>query len=192
MASGNCPDCKRRIILSPASVGQRLTCPHCDVDLEVVAAEPHLKLDWAYDWAWDGGTEELKDIVERFCDQVWNKGRMAVADEFLAANCVCDDPLTPARGREALKRHVAKLRSAFPDLRLTIEDMVAEDNKVVSRWSLGGTHEGALPSIGIRPTGKEMTFTGISIYRIEDNKIVEIWQEGDYLGLETQLGTRPE
>lgn len=187
MASGNCPDCRRTIVLSPASVGQKLTCPHCDIDLEVVATEPHLELQWGYDWAWDGGTEELKDIVEQFCDQVWNRGKLAAADEFLAANCVCDDPLTPARGREGIKRHVAKLRSAFPDLRLTVEDMVAEDDKVVARWSLQGTHEGVLPTLAIRPTGEEVTFTGISIYRFKDGRIVEIWQEGDYLGLVNQL-----
>lgn len=187
MASGNCPECKRRIILSPASVGQKLTCPHCDVDLEVVAAKPHLELNWAYDWAWDGGAEELKDIVERFFNQVWNKGKLAVADELLAANCVCDDPLMPARGREALKRHVAKLRAALPDLCLTVEDIIAEVDKVVIRWSLRGTHEGTLPTIGIRPTGEEVAFTGISICRLEDSKIVEIWQEGDYLGLVNQL-----
>jgi steroid delta-isomerase-like uncharacterized protein len=146
-----------------------------------------LELHWGYDWAWDAGTEELKDIVEQFCSQVWNEGKLAVADEFLAANCVCDDPLTPARGREALKRHVAKLRSAFPDLRLTIEDMVAEEDKVVARWSMQGTHEGSLPAIGVQPTGEEVAFTGISIYRFQDGLIVEIWQEGDYLSLMNQL-----
>ncbi len=138
-------------------MGQKLTCPHCDIDLEVVSAEPHLELHWGYDWAWDGAEEELKDIVEQFCDQVWNKGELAAANEYLAANCVCNDRLTPARGREGLKRHMMKLRSAFPDLRLTIEDMVAEDDKVATRWSLHGTHEGGLPAIGVRPTGEEVT-----------------------------------
>jgi predicted ester cyclase len=152
-----------------------------------MGVEPHLELDWAYDGAWDSSVEELKDIVEKLCDQVWNRGNLAVADKLLTANCVCDDPLTPARGREALKRHVTSLRAAFPDLRLTIEDMVAEGDKVVARWSLQGTHEGALPLIGIRPTGEEVAFTGISIYRFENYKIVEIWQEGDYLGLADQL-----
>jgi steroid delta-isomerase-like uncharacterized protein len=185
--SGNCPDCKRKIVLSPASVGQKLTCPHCDVDLEVATAEPNLELHWSFDWAWDGGAEEHKEIVEQFCDRVWNRGKLAEASEFLAADCVCDDPLTPARGRKALKWHVANLRAAFPDLRLVIEDMVAEDDKVVTRWSLTGTHEGALPALRIRPTGEEVTLTGISIFRIEDSKIVEIWQEGDYLGLLNQL-----
>ena len=187
MASGHCPECRRRIVLSPASVGQKLTCPHCDIDLEVVGVEPQLELYWAYDWAWDGGAEELKDTVEQFCTQVWNQGNLAVANKLLAKDCVCDDPLTPARGREALKRHVASLRSAFPDLRWTIEDMLAEDDKVVARWSLQGTHEGTLPAIGTRPTGEVVTFTGISIYRFENSKIVEIWQEGDYLSLVNQL-----
>jgi predicted ester cyclase len=58
---------------------------------------------------------------------------------------------------------------------------------VVARWSLQGTHEGVLPTLAIRPTGEEVTFTGISIYRFKDGRIVEIWQEGDYLGLVNQL-----
>jgi predicted ester cyclase len=85
---------------------------------------------------------------------------------------------------------VAKLRSAFPDLRLTVEDMVAEDDRVAARWSLHGTHEGVLPTIDVRPTGEEVTFTGISIYRFKDSRIIEIWQEGDYVGLMEQLTAR--
>jgi steroid delta-isomerase-like uncharacterized protein len=168
-------------------VGQKLTCPHCDIDLEVVSAEPHLELHWSFDWAWDGGAEELKDIVERFCDQVWNGGNLAEAHRLLAADCVCDDPLTPARGRQAITRHIANTRAAFPDLRLVIEDLVAEDDKVVTRWSLKGTHEGVLPALRIRPTGAEVALTGISIYRIEDGRIVEMWQEADYAGLLNEL-----
>jgi steroid delta-isomerase-like uncharacterized protein len=168
-------------------VGQKLTCPHCDIDLEVVSTEPHLELHWSFDWAWAGGTEELKDIVEQFYDRVWNRGKVAEAKDYIAVDCTCDDPLTPARGREALKRHIADLRAAFPDLRLVIEDMVAEDDKVVARWSMRGTHEGALPALRLRSTGEEVTLTGISIYRIEESKIVEIWQEGDYLGILNRL-----
>ena len=187
MATGSCPECRKRIVMSPASVGQKLTCPHCDVDLEVVSAEPHLELQWGYDRAWDGGTEELKDIAEQFCDQVWNKGKLGLANEVLSADRICDDPLTPARGRKAFLRHVSSLSSAFPDLRMIIEDLVSEDDKVVARWSLRGTHEGNLPTIAIPPTGEEVTFTGISIYRFVDGQIVEIWQEGDYLGMVNQL-----
>jgi predicted ester cyclase len=168
-------------------VGQKLTCPHCDVDLEVITAEPHLELHWSFNWAWDGDAEELKDIVERFCERVWNRGKLTEADGLLALNCTCDDPLNPTRDRQALKWHVANLRAAFPDLRLVIEDMVAEDDKVVARWSLSGTHEGALPALRLRPTGEEITLTGISIFRIEEGRIVEIWQEADYLGLLNEL-----
>jgi lysine biosynthesis protein LysW len=185
--SGNCPDCERRISLSPASVGQKLTCPHCHIELEVVSAEPRLELQWNIDWEWGGDDEELKEVVERFCDRVWNRGKLAETGKLVASNCVCDDPLTPTRDRDALKWHVASLRAAFPDLRLVIEDMVAEDDKVVARWSLTGTHEGALPALRVRPTGEQVTLTGISIYRIEDGRIVEIWREADYLGLLNEI-----
>jgi predicted ester cyclase len=93
-----------------------------------------------------------------------------------------------ARGREGLKRQIAQLRTAFPDLDIAIEDSVAQEEKVVVRWCLQGTHKGPLPMFGIRePTSEEVTMTGISIFRFENGKIVEIWQEGDYLGLRHQL-----
>lgn len=79
--------------------------------------------------------------------------------------------------------------SAFPDLHLTIDDMVAERDKVVARVRWTGTHQGDYR--GIAPTGKQVTFTAITIYRIVGGKVVEVWEEGDSLGLMQQLGIIP-
>jgi len=81
------------------------------------------------------------------------------------------------------------IRSALPDLRITLEDDVAEGDKVVSRWRAQGTHQGGL--MDIAPTGNEVAFTGITIHRIEDGKIVEEWENWDALGLMQQIGAVP-
>ena len=86
MASGHCPECRRRIVLSPASVGQTLTCPHCDIELEVMRVEPHLELDWAYDGAWDSSVEDLKDTIEKV------SGLTAGEDFHLAYSPEREDP----------------------------------------------------------------------------------------------------
>jgi steroid delta-isomerase-like uncharacterized protein len=81
------------------------------------------------------------------------------------------------------------MRAAFPDTRMTIEDEIAEGDKVVIRWTIRGTHKGEY--MGIAPTGKEVTVTGISVYRIERGKIVEDWSNNDMLGMLQQLGAIP-
>ena len=81
------------------------------------------------------------------------------------------------------------IRSAFPDLRVTLEDDIAEGNKVVSRWRAQGTHQGEL--MGIAPTGNQMAITGITIDRIEEGKIVEEWENWDALGMMQQIGAVP-
>ena len=81
------------------------------------------------------------------------------------------------------------IRSAIPDLRITIEDDMAEGDKVVTRWIGQGTHQGEL--MGVAPTGNQLTFTGITIHRIEDTKIVEEWSNWDALGVMRQIGVDP-
>ena len=80
-------------------------------------------------------------------------------------------------------------RTSFPDFHVTSEDIIAEGDKVVSRWTASGTHKGEL--FGIPPTGKKATWKGISIYRFADGKIVEAWGDADFLGLLQQLGVMP-
>jgi steroid delta-isomerase-like uncharacterized protein len=92
-------------------------------------------------------------------------------------------------GIEGLTQFVSMMRSALPDLRITLEDDMAEGDKVVTRWIGQGTHQGEL--MGIAPTGNQVTITGITIHRIEDTKIVEEWSNWDALGLMQQIGAVP-
>ncbi len=118
--------------------------------------------------------EENKAIVRASVEKFWNMGDLAVADEFYATNYVGHHPGLPeVRGCEALKKWAEVEFAAFPDAHNTIEDLVAERDKVVKRWTTRETHTGEY--YGIPPTGKQVTVTGTTIYRIADGKIVEGW-----------------
>jgi steroid delta-isomerase-like uncharacterized protein len=90
---------------------------------------------------------------------------------------------------EAVKQFHAYLFAAFPDAQRTVEDQLTDDQNVVTRWTASATHQGEF--MGVAPTGKRVTMTGISIHRIADGKIVEEWQQWDSLGLMQQLGVVP-
>jgi predicted ester cyclase len=122
-------------------------------------------------------TEENKDIVRRAIEEIWNKGNMAIADELLAANFVNHDPCgTPETfNLEAYKQGVSDSRTDFPDLHVTIEEQIAEGDKVVTRWTCTGTHKGKSGAIDIAPTGKQVTIEGVTIDHIAGGKILEEW-----------------
>ena len=137
-------------------------------------------------------SEKNKTIVRRLCDELWNKGNLSVADELFASTYIHHDASTPdvGRGPESEKKRATLYRTAFPDLRLTIEDMIAEGETVMTRWSSRSTHKGDLS--GIAPTGKQVAVTGMTIARFAGGKIVEGWVNWDALGLMQQLGVVPE
>jgi steroid delta-isomerase-like uncharacterized protein len=133
--------------------------------------------------------EENKALVRRQVD-VWNTGDLSALDEVFAADLVNHDPPPGAASdREGFKQIIAMNRAGFPDMKLTIEDMVAEGDRVVNRWTLSGTHEGEY--MGIPPTGRKVVLKGISIHRIEGGKVVENWHEMDMMGVMAQLGVAP-
>ena len=134
-------------------------------------------------------TEDNKANSRRFYEEVWNQGNLATADELNAANFVDDSLQPPIHGLESLKQFVMMYRTAFPDTHLTVEDQIAEGDKVVTRWTGRGTHQGAF--MGIPPTGKRVTVTGINIVRFENGKAVEGWSNFDALGMLQQLGVVP-
>jgi len=135
-------------------------------------------------------TEENKAIARRWNEEIWSKGNLAAIDELLATDFVFNyAPPGVKPDREAYKQFVTMLRAPFPDFQYTIEDMVAEGDKVSVRWSGRGTHKGEY--MGIAPTGKQVTITGISIIRIVGGKIVQEWGEMDNLGMMEQLGAIP-
>jgi steroid delta-isomerase-like uncharacterized protein len=135
--------------------------------------------------------EANKAISRRVVEEIFNAGRLEAAEEIVAPDYVGHDPASPEliTGPEGLKRQVDGYRTAFPDVRLTIEDEIAEGDRVVTRWRARGTHEGEL--FGIPATGKQATVTGVTIDRIVDGRIAESWTNWDTLGLLQQLGAIP-
>jgi steroid delta-isomerase-like uncharacterized protein len=133
-----------------------------------------------------------KNVVRRLFDEVWNKGYQQVADELFAQNYTHHDSSTPdvGRGPESEKKRATLYRNAFPDIRFTVEDVIAEGESVTARWSCHGTHKGELN--GIAPTGKQFTISGISVARFTNGKMIEGWVNWDALGMMQQLGVVPE
>jgi predicted ester cyclase len=124
--------------------------------------------------------EENKTLVRREQQELWNHtGDLDAAEELFAAGQA-----------EAAKQEAADFRRGFPDVISTIEDLIAEEDKVVARWRSHATHQGDY--MGIAPSGKEVELTGISFYRIEGGKIAQSWTVEDELGLMRQIGAIPE
>ena len=133
-------------------------------------------------------TEDNKTLVRRFYEE--GVHNTALFDELLAPTYVLHFPGSPPiTGIEQAKQLMAAYTSAFPDLQLTTEDMVAEGNKVAIRNTWRGTHQGAFQ--GLPPTGKHVTFTGTDVFHVVGGKIVEQWADLDALGLMQQLGGLP-
>jgi len=135
--------------------------------------------------------EENKAVARRELEEIWTKGNLDAAGEIYAPNYISHQPAgdEDIRGVEAIKQFAAGMREAFPDLEITIEDQIAEGDKVVTRFRTRGTHQGELWSIP--PTGKEVEITNMSMCRIEGGKMVEEWPEYDLLGVIRQLGAVP-
>lgn len=135
--------------------------------------------------------EQNKAIIRRYFEEVWDKGNLAAEEEFVAPDVVVHAPPLPgaAPGVEGAKQVVTMFRTAFPDLKVVIEDLIADSDKVVQRWTAHVTHQGQL--LGIPPTGRQVTLTGINIFRFAGGKIVERWGELDTLGILQQLGVVP-
>jgi predicted ester cyclase len=124
--------------------------------------------------------EENKKLVRREQEELWNHtGNLHSAEELFASDQA-----------EAARQEAADFRQGFPDVVSTVEDLIAEGDKVVARWRSRATHQGEY--MGIPPTGNEVEFTGISVYRIEAGKIAQSWTMEDELGLMRQIGAVAE
>ena len=131
--------------------------------------------------------EENKALARREMEEIFQKGNLDASEEIYAPGYVAYEPTTgEIRGIEAAKQFAATYRKAFPDFQPTIEDQIAEGDKVVTRFRARGTHQGELD--GIAPTGNQIEVTGITIQRISDGRIAEEWINYDALGLMQQLG----
>lgn len=131
-----------------------------------------------------------KELSRRFTE-LFSSGDEALADEILNPDVVFHGTAGDGelRGNEELKGFVAAYRGAFPDARSTVEDQVAEGDKVVTRWRARGTHQGALGPIAA--TGRQFEMDGMTIERIEAGRIAEVWVARDELGLLAHLGVTP-
>ncbi len=135
--------------------------------------------------------EENKALMRRAYEEIHSKGNLAVVDELIAADLIEHSPFVPGQspGRQGALEVFTMIRAAFPDLRVTVEDMVGEGDKVVARVTMRGTHKGEF--MGIAPTGKQITVGVIEILRISGGKMVEHWNVVDSLGMMQQLGAVP-
>ena len=128
-------------------------------------------------------------LADRVWEEVWHQGDLGRIDDLFTADFVRHDPGRELRGTEQNRQFISGLRAAFPDLHFTVEDQIAAGDKVVVRYRFGGTHLGDF--LGRSPTGKQVSYSGILIYRIADEKIAEQWTEFDLLGFLRQLGIVP-
>jgi steroid delta-isomerase-like uncharacterized protein len=134
-------------------------------------------------------SEQNKAFVRHLMYEVIGKGNFALVDELVAEDYVGHTPFPETNTREGHKQFFVALRHAFPDLQVTVEEQLAEGDKVVTRFTASGTHKGEFA--GIPPTGKRAVMTGIDIDRIANGKLVECWSNTDDLGLMQQLGVVP-
>ena len=131
--------------------------------------------------------------TRRFFDEVFSQGDLDLVDELFAADYVGhpSGPEQELRGPQGVKDYVGRLREGVPDLALTIEDQVADGDKIATRWTARGTHDGEL--LGAAPTGRMATVTGITIQRVgPGDRIVEGWTSWDMLGMLQQFRIAPQ
>lgn len=132
--------------------------------------------------------EENKHVVQKFVEECWNQGNLNKASELLADQVRFHDPVFPSLnlGIPNIKTHIEGCRRAFPDLKFTIDDTIAERNEVVLHWTARGTHKGEF--LGMQPTNRKVTVEGTSIYRLEGSKIAEGHANWNLASMMEQLG----
>jgi steroid delta-isomerase-like uncharacterized protein len=128
------------------------------------------------------------DLVQRIWREIWNQGLLDVVDDVLADEYVGHIPAMPepVRGTRGFKELIAAYRTAYPDVHLTVDDVIASGDRVVVRWTSRGTNTGSF--MGMKPTGRNVEVAGISIFRIEGGKVAEEWEGFDTLAMMRQLG----
>ena len=133
-------------------------------------------------------SEENKALAQRSWEVVDNPDLL---EEVYATDLVWHEPDQDIQGLEEAKQFLGMYKTAFSDLHATVEDMIAEGDKVVTRWTIRGTHQGEIAEFG-PPTGRQVEISGITIHRIAGGKIVEEWERYDNLSVMQQLGLIPE
>ena len=128
-------------------------------------------------------------LCSRIWAEIWNKGELTACDEVFSADYLGHLPMMDVHGPEEFKQLVAAYRVAYPDVHLTVEDIFAVGDRVAVRWVSRGTHLGSM--MGAPPSGNKIEIMGISLFRIEDNKVAEEWEGFDTLKMMQQIGAIP-
>lgn len=133
---------------------------------------------------------KVREIVERFDEEFYEKGNLDAADELVAEDFRHHAPFPTPQGREGFKQFQAQFRQAFPDSTSDTKEIVVDGDKVAVRYTMRGTHRGQF--MDIPATGNEVEVDGISIYRVADGKVAEEWAQPDLMTMMQQLGVAPE
>lgn len=135
-------------------------------------------------------SENNETLLHRWFEQVWNQGRAEAIDEMFAgdgiAHGLSNQPGNELRGPDQYKPFFESFRNAFPDIQVVIEDTISEGDKIAARCLVRATHQGE--GLGLSPSGKPVEFTGMTIVRVKDGKIVEAWNNFDFMTMFQQLG----
>lgn len=135
-------------------------------------------------------SKEGYTLIHRWFEEVWNKGREEAVDEMFAedgvAHGLADAKDLKLRGPEGFKPFFRKFREAFPDIQVTVEDCITEGDRIAARCTVRASHTGA--GLGVAATNRPVEFTGITIVRVRDGKIVEGWNNFDFMSLYQQIG----
>ena len=136
-------------------------------------------------------SEQNKAIVRRLLEEPW-KGDLGVVDELIDHNYVGHDPSIPEplRGPDGFKENVSTYREAYSDAQITVDEQIAEGDKVATRWTARGKHDGDL--MGVAPTGKQVKVSGLTLSRLANGKVIEDYTNWDTFGMMRQLGIVPE
>jgi len=136
-------------------------------------------------------SEDRKALVRRSWEEAYNDKNLDTIEEVYAPDFVWHEPDQEIRGYEQGKQFASTFFEAFPDLSITVDDVLAEGDQVVIRYTFRGTHQGETEDFG-PPTGRQIVLEGITIHRFEGDKIVETWERYDNLRVLQQLGLVPE
>jgi steroid delta-isomerase-like uncharacterized protein len=129
-----------------------------------------------------------REVIRRLYEEAWNERRLEVVDQLFSKSHALNSPNAsgPAVGPTAYKNQVASFVAGFPDLRIVVEEIISENDKIVVSWILAGTHKGEF--LGIAPTNHKVSITGITIHQIVDGKILDSQAAWDAISLFQQLG----
>jgi len=131
-------------------------------------------------------TEQNKAVTRRYFEELWTQNNVAVIDEIIAPDVVGHVAGQTFRNADMLRKRAGNLRAIYSDVRISVEDQIAEGDKVLVRWTFRGRHTGK--HLDAEPTGGEVLTTGMNLFRLAGGKIAELWVESDDLGELQQLG----